>query len=925
MVGEKSAFVGREAEVGRLQQLVTRAEEGIGTLVLISGEAGIGKTRLCTEVHRLCRDRGAQSVLGRASIEDASVPFAPLGDTLRAARRSEPGLWEAARARGSVLWPTASELAPEPGHQRSLDRPVLFESMLDAVEDAAGDRVTLWTIEDIHWADDSTWEFIRYAARRIADLGLVLVVTYRDEEIGPGHTWWTNLVRLKREPSAQTVALARLRRPQAVRMVRAIAPALSDELVDRIVERAAGTPLVIEELAGLASRSGRVPAVPDVIRATVRERRERLCAESRSLLDAAAVAGFEVDCDFLKRLHPAGLLDDLLSVGLLLRDDEQIRFRHPLMQEAAYADISGERRRDLHAQVAAALLRSAQGSVELIATHLERADRPGEALSELLTAAGEASEAGSVGRAATLRLGAHHLASRHESLAERRQLVQALAIRDLFAAGRWSELGLVIDEAWPARHRLLPHARAQLAATAAWRLYWSDAILEASVLLDKELAEFARRGDLDEAAELLTVAGTIAWWTSGDGAKARRLLGKAMAAARATGDVEVESRARCTDMMVTYGLDRRADVAAEHLRDVASFARAHTLTVAESLARLYLAMVTWKIEDAREAVVFSARTGAWTASTAVLLESWLLLLAGRRREAEDVFGGSRAELRLAVPTIAVVAAAVEACLFLHRGDLNEARQLLDGPRASSEASRKGWFAALWSAARGWLAWEEQRWEDAAMHLARSADQCAVGNNVTMGGRPIFLALHVDAHLRLGQKAGAMTAIESSSRFIRKLDPAFDAAVAAARFRLSPTRFSALEAERLAGLAPWPWMRAVVACWRGELLEDPEGAEQARAEFNRIGARRGVQRAERVFRRVGVGRTRGESRSSSLSPRELEVAELVADGLSNPAIARRLYLSRPTVATHVAHILTKLDFSSRAEIAAWIGKQRSQDP
>ena len=192
-----------------------------------------------------------------------------------------------------------------------------------------------------------------------------------------------------------------------------------------------------------------------------------------------------------------------------------------------------------------------------------------------------------------------------------------------------------------------------------------------------------------------------------------------------------------------------------------------------------------------------------------------------------------------------------------------------------------------------------------------------------GARPIFLALHVDAHLRLGQAAEAEAAIASGSGFLGEGDVFFEAAMAAARFRQAPCVESALEAERLAASAPWPWLQALVGCWRGELLADPQGPERARALFEQIGARRGVQRADRALRRLGIQPVRGEGIPSSLSARELEVAELVARGLSNPAIARRLYVSRPTVATHVAHILTKLGFSSRAEIAAWMGERRLQ--
>src|SRR5215469_15986358 len=682
VVGEKAAFVGRQVEVARLTELLEKGDEGIGSLVLITGEAGIGKTRLCSEVSRHNHERGGQSLLGRASIEDASVPFAPLADTLRAARRTERELWDAALALGSVLWPVASELVPASGQpKRSVDRPVLFEAILDAVTEAAGDRTTLWTIEDIHWADDSTWEFIRYAARRISDLGLVLLVTYREEEIGPGHSWWTDLVRLKRQPSALPLSLARLREHDTGLLARSVAPTLSDEDVGSIVERAAGTPLLVEELATTAMQSGRVLAVPDIVQATVRERMGRVSPESRSLLEVAAVAGLEVDQELLARLHPGGKSEDLVAGGLLTTGDGRVRFRHPLMQEAAYADIPPDRRRALHAQLAAALAGRHDVSVELVATHLERAGTPGEALSALLAAADEGAKAGSVGRAATLHLGAHQLAMRHESLAAKRELTLRMAI---------------------------------------WNLFWSGAIRESWTLLEAEVAELEQTGDLEEAGQLLTAAGTIAWWARGDADFARRFIDRALEIAHRDDDAELETRARCTSTMVTYGSDRRADVAAAALRDAASFAHARGMIVGEAIARLYLAFVTWTMEDAKAALVFSARTGAWYGSSAILNASWLHLVAGRRNEAEDIFGHSRAELRLSVPTLAVVANAIEACLFLHRGDLTEARQLLDSPIPLREATQGGWFSAQWFAAQGWLAWEEQRWEDATTHLSDAA-------------------------------------------------------------------------------------------------------------------------------------------------------------------------------------------------------------
>src|SRR5712691_295893 len=206
-----SPLVGRDAELRQLGAVLARAGEGAGTVVLVCGEAGIGKTRVCAELSRVHRQRGGRVLLGRAVPEEASLPYAALADALRTARRAEPAVWEAARARAEVLWAVAPELASGAGgSERPADQPVLFEALLDAVDEAAGEAATLWVLDDIHRADDSTWEFVRYAARRVAGLELVLAVTYREEEIGPAHPWWPGLVRLKREPSVLSLSLPRL-------------------------------------------------------------------------------------------------------------------------------------------------------------------------------------------------------------------------------------------------------------------------------------------------------------------------------------------------------------------------------------------------------------------------------------------------------------------------------------------------------------------------------------------------------------------------------------------------------------------------------------------------------------------------------------------------------------------------------------------
>jgi len=926
VVALAAPLVGRDMDVSLLRRVLAQAGEGAGGMVLVSGEAGIGKTRLCAELSRWHRQRGGRVLLGRAAPQETSIPYAALADALRGARRAEPAVWEAARTRAGILWAVAPELASEAGGpERPADRPVLFEALLDAVDEAAGDGTVLWVLDDINWADDSTWEFVGYVARRVADLALVLAVTYREEEIGPAHPWWPGLVQLKREPSVVSLPLARLSAADGERMVRAIDPALPQATVARIVERGAGTPLLVEELASLASGPGELLLVPDIVRATMRERAGRLGPAGRALLEAAAVAGMEMDAGLLASVLPGGQPGDLVAAGLLDREDEdRFRFRHPLLQEAAYDEVPTGRRRTLHEQIAAAIAKTDSHSAERVAYHLERAGRPEAALSVLDTAAGEASRTGQAGRKATLHLGAFQLARRHSSLAGQRARLETEAIRGLFAVGRWSELDPLVRGAWSRRGALPPAKRAQLAAVFSEHLLWTESIDQASRVAKDELATLEECRGLDDGGVLLREAALITWF-KGDGAAARALVDRALDVAQRTSDVDLAIRACRIEIFIAYGEQRDRQAAIDRLRENAAVARARGLAVDEAWALSYLSYITGLLSDVEAARQLTQQAGARTWLFAALRQATLQLMEGRREASEAIFGQIRHEVRLGIPTIAAWVDAKEACLYLHRGDLDEARKLLEGPNAANDASSCGLIGAEWSAARGWLAWEEGHLLEACVHLASAGVDSVMGTYNSISTGPALLALRVDALLRLRRPEEAAAAISGFEAFNLGHDRFMAAALAAARFRLDPTLQRASDAETAAAAAPWPWLHALVRCWRGEFLHDTGAAEDARKRFEAIGAQLGTRRAQAVLRRLGVRQPRHEHGAGALSPREIEVADLVAEGLSNPAIARRLYLSRPTVASHVAHILTKLGFSSRAQIAAWATQRRVAAP
>ncbi|HEV2257189.1 MAG TPA: AAA family ATPase, partial [Streptosporangiaceae bacterium] len=806
-----TAFVGREDVLGQLGQALSDAAAGAGCVALVYGEAGIGKTRLCQQLQDAHGRRGGQVLLGRGSPEESAIAYGAIADALRFARRAEPRVWESARSRAGVLRAVTPEIgsADQPGS--GADRLVVFEALLDAVEEAAhGDRAVLWVLDDMHWADDATWHFVGYAARRVADMSMVVAVTYREEEIGPASARWASLVQLKRDQHVLAVPLGRLGTPEAERLARAVAPDLAGEMVAEVVERSAGTPLLIEELAKLAAGSGEFPALPDVVRVTVRERAGRLGRAGRDLLEVAAVAGLSIDAQLLQTLRPEAAPDELVAAGLVEPDRAGFRFRHPLLQESAYQDLPPLRRRALHEEIARGLPRdSAEGApapaAERVAFHLDRAGQPEAALAVLEEGAGRAQEAGNIGRGATLLLAALGLARRQDQLAPRRAGLQQQAIQALYVAGRYSELDPLIRDAWSRSGTLPAEERMPLANVVSSHLFWTGAVAEAWSLIQAELANVEPDRASADAARLLVRGGVIAW-LRGDNEQARQYVERALAAARRAGNATAELLARHILAHIGYAINGNRQAAADAFSELAASAQALGDKIFEASLLPDVALFNGGALPYVEAGIRAAeQAGSPTMlAESQVLRGAILLLRGRADEAESLFVRFGPELRFGEPVTAPAVDTCEVMLHLHRGHLEAARRLLWGPAAATEAAQLEYYATDWSAALGWLAWEENRWADAAAHLEPSARRWRSGQFHTLAGGPVFVPLHVDALVRLGRPADAAALLERVPGGGR-LSPFYDAALAAARFPAEPAEARAEEAAAAATDAPWPFL------------------------------------------------------------------------------------------------------------------------
>lgn len=390
--------VGRAAELEAVERALDRLQEGAGHVLLIAGEAGIGKSRLVLDARQRAQQRGLPIFQGRCFEQDRALPYAPWLDLLRscfAGRSAEElaqDLGPAARPLLALLpemddllpgGVAAPPLGPEQGKQR------LFHALAGFLAGQGAARPILVVIEDLHWSDEASLEFLLYLARQIAGRPILLLLTYRTDEPHPGlvHV----LAELERRRVATELALRRLGPPQVEAMLRAIFALdrpVSSDFLDAIYSLTDGNPFFIEEVltslvaAGDVFHTGRMwdrrplieLRIPRTVEDAVRRRVERLSGGARDTLVLAAVAGRRFDVTLLHGLTQLDegeilrQLKELMAAHLIVHESaDRFSFRHALTRQAIYAGLLERERRALHGQVAVAMERlSAAGPDALL-------------------------------------------------------------------------------------------------------------------------------------------------------------------------------------------------------------------------------------------------------------------------------------------------------------------------------------------------------------------------------------------------------------------------------------------------------------------------------------------------------------------------------------------------------------------------------
>ena len=392
-------FVGRSQELRQLDHTLAAVQADAGRCVLVSGEAGIGKSRLIAEIRTRAIGRGFTTLEGRCFEQDRSFPYAPLIDMLRPFLAQGP-----VSDRLAALGPLAAELVkllPELASHLSrsqstllleaeVEQRRLFEALTGLFLHQAEAGPLLLIVEDLHWSDQASLEFLLYLVRRLADHPILLLLSSRRVEAQAGLV--ELLAGLDREPIAQEFRLKPLTRAEVAQLLQAILAQpqdLSAEFVAAIYSLTEGNPFFAEEICTSLIDSGdiyyaagqwrRKPLsqidIPDSVQRLVQPRLDRLSQPARQLIDLAAVSGRSFDFAVLQALtgHSDGellaLVKELMAAQLVVEESaDRFAFRHALTREALYGRLLARERQTLHGRLVQAIEQIHAGSPE---AHLE--------------------------------------------------------------------------------------------------------------------------------------------------------------------------------------------------------------------------------------------------------------------------------------------------------------------------------------------------------------------------------------------------------------------------------------------------------------------------------------------------------------------------------------------------------------------------
>ncbi|WP_405430431.1 AAA family ATPase [Micromonospora sp. NBC_00617] len=941
-----SVLVGRQREIAALRDALGRAGKGEPATVLVGGEAGVGKTRLLEEFAAGATAGGVRVLVGQClELGEAGLPFAPFAAALRAVLRADGAeVFAGYEAEFARLLPELGRVpagltAPSTRPLTDAPRGYLFDLVAELFQRLADVRPLLLIIEDLHWADRSTRDLIGFLVRAARPGRLLLVCTYRTDELQRGHPLRPFLAELDRARGVERVELGRLDRDGTGAI---LADLLGGEpaprAVDDIHDRTQGNPFFIEELAVAGSPLG-CAALPETLRDLLLARVERLPEPAQRVLRIAAAGGTRFAHGLLAEVAglPEAELEDALRAAvaaqLVVADpDGDYEFRHALVREAVHDELLPGEHARLHARFAAAI--EAQ-------PHLVVAGRAPAEIAHHWYAAHDHPRA-----LVAARVAACAAADRYAYAEQRRLLERALELwelvpdaTDLLGMDHLALLEQTLDAAVTAGDfsRAITLTRAGLAEVDA-----DAAPLRAARLLDQRgrlmalLGKSDGRPELDEAYRLAAggpfgvervrlLADIAAHLVKIDPEQAARVAAEASTDAEALGEELVLLPTRIALLCHQRLGDRLAELgSAEGVAQAAGDTAALVLVkVFQSDVLCELGRYAESAQAAEAGLTEARRVGISRSAGAYLLSNRAeaLIALGRWDEAETVCAEAAridlsgvtglhwlqvgAGLRLARAHPGAGEMVDRALAFLgrpylwpnHRLPLHEL-----GIEAALAADDK--IEAV-RAARVAVA------DDSLPHLPRE-------------GWPVLsAAARTAARVGDGELAAAVAALAADLPARHPAARAHAAqvnALLAADDEALPAWRAAVQAWRVDG-QQYPLGRALLALAEaaaaaGERDEVSAAVTEAAQIARRLGATPLAETAATLARRVGLrGAGNGGAGADLLTSREREVLRLVAEGHSNSRIAERLFISPKTASVHVSRIIAKLDVTNRGEAAA----------
>ena len=978
VIGRMSSpqLVGRQEELRSLQSALDRACEGIGSVVLIGAEAGIGKSRLIGESTALARAAGATVLVGEClSLAEGELPYAPIVGAVRSLARDRgsagiDALAGSGREGLARLLPELGAASTQPAGSSQGSQARLFEELLGVLVDASREAPVIFVVEDLQWSDRSTRDFLAFLVRATRREKLVLVISYRSDELGRRHPARSFLVELERSGRANRIDLHPFTRSELREQVLAILGAAPEAgLIERLWQRAEGNAFYTEEL--LASASGVDASVPDSLRDALLLRVEGYSASGRAVLRAAAAAGREVDDAFLEAV--AGLpaaqlvsaLREVIDGHVLIADPgtSHYAYRHALLREAVYADLLPGERRALHLAIAQALQKhpelatSDSARTAELALHFHAARQLPEALAASIAAGLAAEEVYAFGEALIhyeRALEVWGSAGTVQVPLDRLELTRRAAEAANLAGA--TERAVVLARDALAHVDPDEPTRVALAHERLGRYLWTagrgeDALPEyrRAVELMPAMPPSAQRAQVLAAeAQVLMLCGRTS--------ESAPECAEALAIARSVGAREVQANVLNT-MVAIFSVAGDTDGAIEAMTE--ALAIATELRLAEEIGRSYVngsdaldqaGRVEESIELALEGIKVGAPMGA-DALVGDFLRGEVvgrLLRVGRWKEADRML----AELldRALTGTNAGLAYGHLGWLDAHRGEFDAAARAL--ARAEHHVARAG--GSMWVGPLAEARASNELWRGDAASAAEIVDRClasvADGEWVFFTARLYELGVRAcsdlalrapgDEQARTHQAARADALVLRLERLIAQLPATPQPRVLASRQAAvaERARIDARSDGREWHVAQRCWeecgdsYQAAYAAYRraeatlaagGNRREAELLAREAHAVASYLDARPLREALEAIARRASLDLDQQDPRKDrnqlleelELTPRERDVLALLGDGLTNRQIAAELFISHKTASVHVSRILSKLSAPNRASAAA----------